>query len=47
MASVFSHAIVALARGKVFQTKELSWCELGLGAVCSVVPDLDVIGFNL
>jgi inner membrane protein len=45
MASAFSHAIVALAMGKVFQSKELSWRELFLGALCSVVPDLDVIGF--
>ena len=45
MASAFSHAIVALAMGKAFRSKELSWRELSLGALCSVVPDLDVIGF--
>lgn len=45
MASAFSHAIVALAMGKAFESKELSWRELVLGALCSVVPDLDVIGF--
>ena len=45
MASAFSHAFVALAMGKAFQNKELSWRELFLGALCSVVPDLDVIGF--
>lgn len=45
MASAFSHAIVALAMGKAFQNKELSWRELFLGALCAVVPDLDVIGF--
>ena len=45
MASAFSHAIVALAMGKAFQNKELSWRELSLGAHCSVLPDLDVIGF--
>ena len=45
MASEFSHAIVALAMGKAFQNKELSWRELVLGALCSVVPDLDVMGF--
>jgi hypothetical protein len=28
MASEFSHAIVALAMGKAFQNKELSWREL-------------------
>jgi len=36
---------VALALGKGVQNKELSWRELVLGALCSVVPDLDVIGF--
>jgi len=45
MATAFSHAIVALAMGKAFQNKDLSWRELFLGALCSVVPDLDVIGF--
>ena len=45
MASAFSHAIVALAMGKAFQNRELSWRELSLGALCSVLPDLDVIGF--
>jgi inner membrane protein len=46
MATAFSHAIVALAMGKAFRNKELSWRELFLGALCSVVPDLDVIGFS-
>ena len=45
MASAFSHAFVALAMGKAFRNKELSWRELVLGAFCSVLPDLDVIGF--
>jgi len=45
MASAFSHAIVAVAMGKAFRNKELRWRELGLGAFCSVLPDLDVIGF--
>ncbi|MDN5941960.1 MAG: metal-dependent hydrolase, partial [Nitrospira sp.] len=44
MASAFSHAFVALAMGKAFQNKELSWRELSLGAFCSTLPDLDVIG---
>lgn len=46
MASAFSHAIVALAMGKAFRSKELSWRELFLGTVCSALPDLDVIGFH-
>jgi inner membrane protein len=45
MASAFSHAIVALAMGKALRNKELSWRELSLGALCSALPDLDVIGF--
>jgi len=44
MASAFSHAIVALAMGKASQSKKLSWRELLLGALCSVLPDFDVIG---
>jgi len=47
MASAFSHAIVALAMGKAFRNKELGLRELFLGALCSTVPDLDVLGFPL
>lgn len=46
MASAFSHAFVAVILGKAAQHKALSWRELALGACCSVVPDLDVIGFH-
>ncbi len=42
-----SHAVVELAMGKVVRNKELTWRELSLGALCSVVPDLDVMGFPL
>jgi inner membrane protein len=45
MASAFSHAVIALAMGTVFRNEELKWRELALGAFCSVLPDLDVIGF--
>jgi inner membrane protein len=47
MASAFSHVIVAVAMGRAFRNEELRWRELGLGAFCSVLPDLDVIGFPL
>jgi inner membrane protein len=47
MASALSHVIVAVAMGKSFQNKELRWRELFLGALCSIVPDLDVIGYLL
>lgn len=45
MASAFSHAFVALALGKVFQHPTMRWPILLSGAVCSIIPDLDVIGF--
>jgi inner membrane protein len=47
MASAFSHVIVAVAMGRAFRNEELRWRELGLGAFCSVLPDLDVVGFPL
>ena len=45
MASAFSHAFVALALGKALQHPIMTWPVLLSGAVCSIVPDLDVIGF--
>jgi inner membrane protein len=47
MASAFSHVIVAVAMGRAIRNEELRWRELGLGAFCSVLPDLDVVGFPL
>jgi inner membrane protein len=47
MASAFSHVIVAVMMGRSFRSKALRWRELSVGALCSVVPDLDVIGFFL
>ena len=46
MASAFSHALVALALGKVSRHSVVTGRVLLLGVVCSVVPDLDVIGFR-
>ena len=46
MASAFAHVFVAVAMGKVPQDRQLSWRELFLGVLCSIVPDLDVIGFR-
>lgn len=46
MASIFSHAAAALGIAACFyrpQTPKRVWV---IGAVCSVVPDLDVIGFR-
>lgn len=47
MASAFSHAMVAVTLGHAFKSKELRGGELLLGAFCSVMPDLDVIGFSM
>lgn len=46
MASVFSHAVAALGIGACFyrpRTPKRIWV---IGTLCSVVPDLDVIGFR-
>jgi inner membrane protein len=46
MASIFSHAVAALGIGACFYrpgTPKRVWV---IGALCSVVPDLDVIGFR-
>ncbi|HKN75179.1 MAG TPA: metal-dependent hydrolase [Candidatus Acidoferrum sp.] len=46
MASVFSHAVATLGIGACFYrpgTPKRVWL---LGAACSVIPDLDVIGFH-
>jgi len=47
MASAFSHAIVALALGKAPQHSIMTWPVVTLGMFCSIVPDLDVVGFAL
>jgi hypothetical protein len=44
MAFAFSHTFVALALGKAFQHPVMAWPVLLSGAVCSIGPDLDVIG---
>jgi inner membrane protein len=46
MPSVFSHAIVATAIGKVVEPKQAPWWYWALGAAVSAVPDVDVIGFH-
>jgi len=46
MASLFSHAVAALGIGACFyqpRTPERVWVT---GVLCSVIPDLDVIGFR-
>jgi inner membrane protein len=46
MASVFSHAVAALSIGSWFRRPQMAKRVWVIGAVCSIVPDLDVIGFR-
>ena len=46
MASAFSHAIAALSLGTGFSRPDMPRRVWVLGAACSVIPDLDVIGFR-
>jgi len=46
LASVFSHAVAALSIGTCFYRPRMPKRVWLLGAVCSVIPDLDVIGFR-
>jgi inner membrane protein len=46
LASVFSHAVAALSIGACFYTPQIPKRVWAIGALCSVVPDLDVIGFQ-
>ncbi len=45
MASAFSHAVVALALGKSHPHPVMTWPVVFLGVACSIMPDVDVIGF--
>jgi len=47
MASAFAHAIAATAIGSMLGVPWRLWGILTLGMVCSVLPDLDTIGFWL
>jgi inner membrane protein len=44
MASAFSHALVALTLGQAVRNRFIQRPVLWLGAACSIVPDLDVLG---
>ncbi len=46
MASIFGHAVAALAFGKGFSKAIINWKFLLLGAICAILPDADVIGFS-
>jgi len=45
MASAFSHTLVALALGAVFPEEKLPRRAWGLGMACSLLPDVDIVGF--
>jgi inner membrane protein len=46
MATVITHAIVAMALGSAPGRAAVGWRTILLGAFCSVAPDFDVIGFR-
>jgi inner membrane protein len=46
LASLFSHAVAALGIGACFYTPRIPKRVWAIGALCSVIPDLDVIGFD-
>lgn len=46
LASVFSHAVAALGIGACFYEPQIPKSIWVIGAACSVLPDLDVIGFR-
>ena len=46
MASAFSHAVAAVGIGACFYRPGIPKRVWAIGAFCSVVPDLDVIGFR-
>lgn len=47
MASVFSHAFVAVALGKAYTRHRMPWQFWALSVVCAILPDADVIGLTL
>lgn len=47
MASAFGHVVVAYALGKTFPLSIPAWRLWSLTVICSLVPDVDVVGFFL
>lgn len=47
MPTILSHAVAALGIGTAVFGRKASGRVLALGAVCSMLPDADVIGFSL
>lgn len=46
MASLISHAVAALGIGTVFARQQIPRRVWIIGALCSMLPDIDVIGFR-
>src|ERR1700740_1302782 len=46
MASLISHAVAALAIGTLFARPQVPKRVWVIGAVCSMLPDIDVLGFR-
>ena len=46
MASLVSHAVAALGIGTIFARAEIPKRVWGIGVVCSILPDVDVVGFR-
>ena len=46
MASLLSHAVAALSIGACFYKPQIPKSVWVIGAACSLIPDLDVIGFR-
>jgi len=47
MASAVTHAFSSLILGKTFLQEKMSWRFWALLTVCSILPDVDVLGFSL
>ena len=45
MATIFSHAVAAVAIGKACTPNKMAWRFWALTVLCSILPDIDVIGF--
>jgi inner membrane protein len=46
MASIITHPVVPIAMSAIFPRKSISPVVVVSGAICSIVPDFDVIGFG-
>jgi inner membrane protein len=47
LATIFTHALIPLTVGAVMPRRLLPWPLVGVGMLCAMLPDLDVLGFKL